>query len=164
MLTYFRFSQYSSGLQENNRINLDFSYRGHNLKRIDVVLNQVRSDSVFQEADINIKLLDGRIQPYMKYSHEYRENSYRFDDSVLGLVYKEKTREFSIGLGNREDQQMMAINSQGMKRVMSGKFTQIDFKMQREFLMHASYLFFLAAKRWSASGLLFCGKHSRSFR
>jgi len=130
LISQLDFSQYSSGLQEKNRFNLDFSYRGHNLKKMDVVLNQVRSDSVFQEADINIKLLDGRIQPYMKYSYEYRENSYRFDDSVFGIVYKEKTREFSIGLGNREDQQMMAINSQGMKRVMSGKFTQIDFKNQ----------------------------------
>lgn len=65
---------------------------------MDVVLNQVRSDSVFQEADINIKLLDGRIQPYMKYSYEYRENSYRFDDSVFGIVYKEKLENFQLDL------------------------------------------------------------------
>ncbi len=119
------FSRFNCGLARKNRLNLDLGYRGHYIHQMNLNLNEVRSDSLFRMANLNVKLLRGPIQPFMKYSHELRENSYRFDDSVVGLTYSDKRKEFSIGIGQREDKK----DSAGvMKTDLKGQFLQVDLK------------------------------------
>jgi len=124
-------SQFNRGNHKKDRLILDLEYNGDILNQINLAMNQVQSDSVFRMFNTQVKLLDGPFQPFVNYSHELKENSYRFDDSVIGLTYSKKSKEFSIGISQRDDQQVSKENLGQMKKVLTGQFTQIDFKSRK---------------------------------
>ena len=134
-------SRLTQGDSKKDRTEIDLDYGGQFINTAQMRWNKVQSEIAFQEMYGKVRLFKGALNPFVTIVHEMREQTYRFDDILVGIDFSRNNRSFSLGIGQREDQLASYNDSTKMETFQTGKIVQIDFKSRQKSGWHQEWMY-----------------------
>jgi len=119
--------RYKLGGNSYNRIYNDMYYRGEFLHNLNVYINLVKTDKLFQQSGLAAEFLPGKFNPFINIDYEIDRDSVSYTQLSSGYKYEGKTSASAVSFGRRIDSAQLDSSKNNMSVRSRGYFAKLDW-------------------------------------